>query len=114
MPTDEPTPQSEDEIRAYAREKATQSVVNFRSNEAADREYQEAIKQSGPYLTLGIQLGLSIGVFCAIGYFIDKSQGTSPRWLGIMAGVGSVLSLVYFIVTVLRLSQKDETKAPKK
>ncbi len=107
-------PKGDDAIKAYAHEQATHSLVHFRNNDDDSKNYREAMKESGPYLTLGIQLAFSIAAFCAIGYFIDKANNSSPLWLGIMAGTGAVLSLVYFIVTALRLSRKEETNWPKK
>jgi F0F1-type ATP synthase assembly protein I len=85
----------------------------FKNNDDDAKNYRAAMKESGPYLTLGIQLAFSIAAFCGIGYWLDKANGTS-HWLGIMAGAGAVLSLVYFIVTVLKLSAKEETKSAKK
>src|SRR5882724_9844404 len=87
-------------IDRYAQQKASEPLVHF-GNQRDAEEYQEAMKASGPYLTLGIQLAASIAAFCGIGYWLDSVNGTSPRWLGICAAAGAVLSLVYFILTVL-------------
>ncbi len=95
--------------REYAHQAATQSP--FRTHTAKETEaQQEILQETGPYLTLGIQLALSIALFAGAGYWIDHAFGTSPLWLAIFAVFGAISSLAYFIVTVLRLSKKEETK----
>lgn len=96
----------------YVKEEATHQIDSLKKTKEAE-DYQAAMTESGPYLTLGIQLAVSIALFCGIGYWIDSANGTSPRWLGIFAGAGAVLSLTYFIMTVLRLSKNEETKRHK-
>jgi F0F1-type ATP synthase assembly protein I len=70
------------------------------------------MKETAPYMTLGIQLALSIAAFCGVGLWLDSHFGTKPLWTAIFTTVGAIASLTYFIVTVLRLSRKTETKRP--
>jgi F0F1-type ATP synthase assembly protein I len=109
------TPVSPDVVErnsAYIKEEATHQIDQLKKTKEAE-DYQEAMKESGPYLTLGIQLAISIAAFAGIGYWIDSASGTSPKWLGIFSGAGAVVSLFYFIFTVLRLSKIEETKRHK-
>ncbi len=83
--------------------------------ELADQ--QEVLRETGPYLTLGIQLVLTILIFFGIGDWLDHHYHTTPLWLAIFTSVGAIASLVYFIVTVIRLQKisdsrsKNETKS---
>jgi F0F1-type ATP synthase assembly protein I len=105
-------PEVEERNSEYITEEATHQIDQLKKTKEAE-EYQEAMKESGPYLTLGIQLAVSIAAFAGIGYWIDSANGTSPKWLGIFSGAGAVVSLFYFIFTVLRLSKIEETKRHK-
>ncbi len=101
---------SKEEIADYARRAASGSL-NEPSHVEKDEEYQKAMRESGPYMTLGIQMAMTIVFFTGIGYLLDRSFGTSPTWTAILAGSGAVFGLTYFLVTVLRLSKKEETKS---
>ena len=99
--------------REYAHQAANQSI--FKTTSAKDAaEQQQVLQETGPYLTLGIQLALSIIFFYGIGYWIDHSYGTGSRWSIIFVSFGAIASLAYFIVTVLRLSKIEETKGQQK
>lgn len=52
---------------------------------------------------IGIEFCLVVGVFCLIGYFLDKLENTSPGWmiLGFFVGFGVMLYLM------VKRSQKD-------
>jgi F0F1-type ATP synthase assembly protein I len=100
------------EIREYAHKAATQSP--FSPNVAKQAaEQAKVMQETGPYLTLGIQLVLTIGAFFGIGYWLDKHFLTSPLWTAIFTGFGAISGLTYFIVTVIRLQKNEETKAKK-
>lgn len=54
--------------------------------------FQEAFREAGPYLTLGLELGLTMIVWAVIGYFLDRWLETIP-WLtlcGVLVGMVSV------------------------
>jgi F0F1-type ATP synthase assembly protein I len=109
MANDPNDPHGDEEIRKYAHDSANKPAFPV-GDEKSEREYRESMQEAAPYLTLGMQMAVSIVAFVGIGYLIDKSAGTSPQWQGIMAAAGSVLSLTYFLITVIRLSNKKETK----
>ena len=83
-------------------------------------EQQKAMREMGPYMTLGIQLALTILAFFGLGYWLDNTYHSGSLWRAICTSFGAFSSLVYFVVTVMRLSKleekqtksKKETKAP--
>ena len=76
--------------------------------EAADQ--QKVMREIGPYMTLGIQLVMTILVFFGIGYWLDNHFHSGSLWRSVCTGFGAFSSLVYFIVTVMRLTKNEETK----
>lgn len=66
---------------------------------ADDSYYRGAFRWMG----IGIEFCLVVGVFCLIGYFLDKLENTSPGWmiLGFFVGFGVMLYLM------VKRSQKD-------
>jgi F0F1-type ATP synthase assembly protein I len=75
-------------------------------------EQNRAMRDVGPYLTLGIQMAASILIFFGIGYWLDRVFHTSSMWTIILTIFGAISGLAYFLVTVVRLSKKEETKRP--
>ena len=73
-------------------------------------EQNKAMRDVGPYLTLGIQMAASILLFCGIGYWLDHTFHTSPLWTATLTIFGAISGLAYFLTTVIRLSKKAETK----
>ena len=67
-----------------------------------------ALQGFAPFLTLGIQLALSIVVFFFLGKWLDGRFNTSP-WL--MIGgllIGGVGGMVKFITSVMTLGQQQD------
>lgn len=60
---------------------------------------------------LGFELAASIGGGALLGWWIDRRAGTSPRWLGILAGVGAVGGLYNLIRTALAASHAERREA---
>ena len=65
----------------------------------------------GPFLTLGLQLALSVVVFFFVGRWLDQWLGTTP-WL-MIAGLtlGSVGGFIHFFRTVIALGKEEDRKA---
>ena len=74
-------------------------------------EQQKAMREMGPYMSLGIQLAVTILAFYGLGYWLDNTYHTGSLWKGVCTGFGAFSSLVYFVVTVLRLSKLEEKQA---
>jgi ATP synthase protein I len=67
-------------------------------------------KDFGPFLTLGIQLAISVVVFFFIGYWLDGKFGTSP-W-GTIGGalVGVAGGLFKFLREAVSLGKKADAE----
>jgi hypothetical protein len=72
-----------------------------------DPEYNQAMKENAPYLTLGFQLAATIGIGALIGYWIDGPEGKGLG-TGIGAGIGAFLGLAYFLKVVLVMTAREE------
>jgi ATP synthase protein I len=70
----------------------------------------------GPYLTLGLQLAITVVVFCFLGRWLDGRFGTDP-WL-MLAGlaVGVTGGLAAFLMKAIALGKEEdrETEERKK
>ncbi len=62
----------------------------------------------GPFLTLGIQLALSIVVFFFLGKWLDGRFNTSPWLMFIGLLFGAVGGMVKFITSVMKLGQQQD------
>ncbi|HEY3874257.1 MAG TPA: AtpZ/AtpI family protein [Candidatus Kapabacteria bacterium] len=76
-------------------------------------EQQKALQETGPYMTLGIQLVITILAFFGIGYWLDHHFHSGSLWMIIFTSFGVVSSLTYFIVTVIGLQKKEDRKLGK-
>ena len=76
---------------------------------------RNAMQGFAPFLTLGIQLALSIVVFFFLGKWLDSRFNTSP-WLmfgGLL--IGGVGGMIKFITSVMKLGhQQDALDAERK
>lgn len=79
------------------------------SDDDARRQYQSALRENAPYLTLGMQMALTIALGAGIGWWVDQSTG-STLWLGLGAGIGAVAGMGYFILIVLRMEGSAKKK----
>ncbi len=99
---------TEEEIRRIARDRSLGRPSTSSSGpteEEARRQYQTALRENAPYLTLGMQMALTIALGAGIGWWVDRSTGSSI-WLGIGAGIGAVAGMGYFILIVLQMEGK--------
>ena len=75
-----------------------------------EKKNQETLRNAAPYLTLGIQLAITVIVFFFIGKYADEYLGTTP-WLMIAGAlVGCVGGLYNFIKTVTDISNRNDSK----
>jgi F0F1-type ATP synthase assembly protein I len=72
-----------------------------------------AMKEVGPYLTLGFQLAMFVVIGVAIGWYLDKDTG-STLWTGLFAALGAVFGMIYFLRAVMRLGKKKSPGPTKK
>ncbi|MEM6325484.1 MAG: AtpZ/AtpI family protein [Bacteroidota bacterium] len=66
--------------------------------------YEEGMREAGPYLTIGLQIALSMFFFVGAGWALDEFAGTSP-W-GVL--VGAVLGFLGVIGLVIRLAHEAD------
>ena len=72
-------------------------------DESGDGGYRRAIKEAGPYLTLGLELGLTMIVWSLIGYLLDMWLGTLP-WLTLAGVLVGMISLFIQLIRVAKSS----------
>ena len=73
-----------------------------------DEKFGGALRSSGGYLTLGIQLAVTVVAFFFIGKYLDEKFGTTP-WLMVIAIMfGSIGGLIKFFRTVMELTKQED------
>ena len=74
-------------------------------------DHRSAMVSAGPYLTLGIQLAITVVVMFFVGRWCDERFSTAP-WLMITAlAFGCTGGLIKFIRTVTNLAHEDDERA---
>ena len=80
-------------------------------NEQPGGSGKKISSQFGPFLTLGLQLAISVVAFFFLGRWLDERFGTAP-WLMILGlAVGAVGGFTSFFRTVIALGKKEEKEA---
>lgn len=77
-------------------------------------EQQSWSTSYGPFLTLGIQLAVTVVVFFFVGRWLDDTFGTAP-WImigGLAVGVAG--GMINFFRTVIALGRKEDQLAAEK
>ena len=64
--------------------------------------YRRAMKDVGPYLTLGLELGLTMVAWSVIGYLLDQWLETLP-WLTM---AGALVGMVSVFIQLARAAKK--------
>jgi F0F1-type ATP synthase assembly protein I len=75
--------------------------------------WQQSFREAGPYLHLGLQLGLSLIFFVGVGYLLDRLLGTMP-WM-IIAGalVGMVAAFIYLVRVSNEMNSRNDKGSKK-
>lgn len=68
------------------------------------------IKELAPYMTLGIDFALTIGLFALLGYWIDSKNATSPLWILIFSFLGIIVAFYKFFRITLKKNKSKEIK----
>ena len=83
--------------------------ADYRPTKASARSvassYKEGMTEAGPYLTIGLQIAMSMLFFVGVGWALDEWAGTGP-W-GIL--VGTVLGFVGVMAFVVRMAKEANT-----
>ena len=73
-----------------------------------EKKFAETMQTVSPYLTLGVQLAVTVVVFFFAGKYADAYFGTKP-WLMVTAVLlGAAGGLIKFFKTVIELGNKEE------
>lgn len=67
----------------------------------SDSDWRAGLRESGPYVTLGLQMGLTVAVCTLGGFFADRHFGTLP-WLTLAGGLLGIVALVVQLVRAVR------------
>lgn len=73
-------------------------------NDDSGSSFSHAFREAGPYLTLGLELGLTMIAWSAIGYLLDRWLETLP-WLT-LAGVAVGMASVF--LQIIRAAKKSD------
>lgn len=68
--------------------------------------WQEAMKEAGPYMGLGLQLAGTMAVYVLGGWLMDRWLDTTP-WLTV---VGGLIGMVAFFIQLLRMTREMSRK----
>lgn len=72
-----------------------------------------SLKEAGPYLTLGLELGFTMIAWSAIGYLLDRWLETLP-WLTMAGVVIGIASVFIQVARASRRSKKADHRGPTK
>ncbi len=64
--------------------------------------WQNSLREASPYLSLGMQVGMTMAAFAVVGYLLDEFFGTTP-WLIL---VGAMLGMVCVFVRLIHIANK--------
>ena len=60
------------------------------------------IQELAPYMTLGLDFAITIGLFALLGYWLDGKYDTKPMWMLILSLFGIVVAFYKFFKVVLK------------
>jgi F0F1-type ATP synthase assembly protein I len=67
------------------------------------------IKEVGPYINLGWQLVITIGLGALFGYWLDGRLDTKPAMTVVFSLLGVVVGMYSFLKTVLNIDKKKKS-----
>ncbi len=65
-------------------------------------DWQQSVREAGPYLGLGLQLAVSVALCTGGGYYADQQLGTMP-WLTLG---GAMLGMVTVVAQIVKVSRQ--------
>ena len=69
---------------------------------------QKIIRELSPYMNLGLQMAITIGLSTLAGWWLDQKFDTKPVLLVILALLGIVLAFYNFFKVVLNFEKKNK------
>ena len=73
-----------------------------------EKKFADTMKDVSPYLTLGIQLAITVVIFFFLGKYADDYFGTEPWLMTTAILLGAAGGLIKFFKTVIELGKKEE------
>lgn len=64
------------------------------------------IKELSPYMTLGLDFAITIGLFALLGYWLDGKYDSSPTWILSLSLFGIIVAFYKFFKVVLKKKKK--------
>jgi ATP synthase protein I len=80
---------------------------------AENPKFKKVFTQVSRYSTVGLELGISVAIGVAAGYYCDRWLGTTP-WMTIfllLCGVAAGFKRVYLVLKSLEREQEEEDAA---
>ena len=83
-----------------------------RRPERSKSSFSDSFRDAGPYLTLGLELGVTMIVWAVIGYLLDRWLDTLP-WFTL---AGMAIGMVSLVMQLIRAARRptDEKKTREK
>ena len=72
--------------------------------------WQQSLREASTYLSLGMQMALTMVFFVVVGYFLDRWLGTAPWLLLLGAVLGMVSIFIHLFRLVADLNKKSEAR----
>lgn len=72
--------------------------------------WQQSVREASSYLSLGMQMALTMVFFVAVGYYLDRWLDTAPWLLLTGAVLGMVSVFVHLFRLVANLNKKSEAR----
>lgn len=69
-------------------------------------------RELGPFLTLGLQLAITVVAFFFLGQWVDQKLGTEPWFMLVGLGTGVAGGFIKFFKTATRLGNEADHKEP--
>ena len=69
-------------------------------------------RELGPFLTLGLQLAITVVVFFFLGQWVDRKLGTEPWFMLVGLVMGVAGGFVKFFRTASQLGKESDRKEP--
>lgn len=67
-------------------------------------------KELAPFMNLGLELTIPIGLGAIIGWQLDKKYDSDPTWLIVCSLIGIVVGFYIFFKTVLNIEKNKKKK----
>ncbi len=64
-----------------------------------NRSWQKSLREASPYMTLGMQMGMTMSVFAVGGYLLDRYLNTTP-WFILVCSIVAMICIFVRLVHI--------------